>query len=263
MFTEYERSITHIIRAFAEDRNLSAHAQPFLTALKSSRSNLLLGNPACQKVEDLPLSDVAMWDWTTDVTMLDTEFCSMVNWAVRSDNLALSQDVAVYALAMRTILVRYSGFGLDRRETSLLEPLPAWFSTWQDVTYRGGALPEEHMPFFTVGRKYRSNMFIASSVDDTVALGFRDNATCQVPFKKVMWRFHFPPSGCHHSQFIERYSSCRGELEFLLPPYSCFEIIGCTPVGIDNIIIDVNVFHNNQEVGALIGSESWPLAPWA
>ena len=40
------------------------------------------------------------------------------------------------------------------------------------ITHRGGALPLQHLPFFTDGKKYRIPMFLATSFDINTAYGF-------------------------------------------------------------------------------------------
>ena len=40
------------------------------------------------------------------------------------------------------------------------------------ITHRGGALPLQHLPFFTKGKKYRVPMFLATSFDIKTAYGF-------------------------------------------------------------------------------------------
>ena len=40
------------------------------------------------------------------------------------------------------------------------------------ITHRGGALPLQHLPFFTEGKKYRIPMFLATSFDINTAYGF-------------------------------------------------------------------------------------------
>ena len=45
-------------------------------------------------------------------------------------------------------------------------------STKANVTWRGTALPWKHLGFFTVGRQFRTNMFLATSFDRDVAERF-------------------------------------------------------------------------------------------
>ena len=40
------------------------------------------------------------------------------------------------------------------------------------ITHRGGALPLQHLAFFTAGKKYRVPMFLATSFNEMTAYGF-------------------------------------------------------------------------------------------
>ena len=62
-------------------------------------------------------------------------------------------------------------------------------STKANVTWRGTALPEQHLDFFrTKGQQFRTNMFLATSFDKHVAEHFMQMVRCACPLKST------PPS---------------------------------------------------------------------
>ena len=77
------------------------------------------------------------------------------------------------------------------------------------VTYRGGALPDEHQAFFTVGKKYRVPGFLATSFNESVAerfiyMAYADGSPC------IKWVVHVDERGaadfkyrCKHVNYVE------------------------------------------------------------
>ena len=121
------------------------------------------------------------------------------------------------------------------------------------ITHRGGALPLQHLAFFTAGKKYRVPMFLATSFNEMTAYGFWYDllthlpAPCPPPpsraalsmpilssctrYRKfdegqtpVHWVIHLDPAGqhnlmkrCKHVNLVSG-SNVDGEEEFLFAP---------------------------------------------
>lgn len=69
--------------------------------------------------------------------------------------------------------------GNDRAKANTEEwPLgpqaPKGESTEKDVTWRGGGMPEKYLDFFSDGKQFRTNMFLATSFEIRTAQSFRD-----------------------------------------------------------------------------------------
>ena len=98
-------------------------------------------------------------------------------------------------------------------------------------------MPRDFKGFFTVGKKFRAPMFVATSFSETVAGNFlmrlpppMDDQTPPLQ-EPTLWRFHLnsnlPESErCMQANFIgERTDgTVRGEDEFLFSPYSVFTV---------------------------------------
>ena len=88
----------------------------------------------------------------------------------------------------------------------------ASWSSEADATFRGGALPAEHEPFFTVGRRFRTCMFVATSFDEAVARQFMARAPADM--QPVLWRVRFDPvrrcKHVHYAGALSTASSCAG-----------------------------------------------------
>ena len=77
------------------------------------------------------------------------------------------------------------------------------------ITYRGGALPDEHQAFFTAGKKYRVPGFLATSFRESVAerfiyMAYADDSPC------IKWVVHVDERGaadfkyrCKHVNYVE------------------------------------------------------------
>jgi len=126
-----------------------------------------------------------------------------------------------------------------------------------DVTFRGGGLPDEHRSFFTVGRRYRTTRFVATSFRRSVAERFVSRRPDPAVNKAILWtvRFH-PTDRCMHVNYLQDLSAL-DESEFLFPPYSVFTVQkvdwSASPLRVTlHAAVD-----NKEEL------EDLPLAPWS
>ena len=92
------------------------------------------------------------------------------------------------------------------------------------MTFRGGGLPDEHRSFFTVGKKYRTTRFVATSFRRSVAERFVSRRPDPAVNKAILWtvRFH-RTDRCMHVNYLQDLSAL-DESEFLFPPYSVFTV---------------------------------------
>jgi len=135
-------------------------------------------------------------------------------------------------------------------------------STTAHVTYRGGEMPGAHRSFFKRGRRYRTNMYTATSFTWRVADTFK---------KDVIWTFEFDATaGCKHVNLITE--NPFGELEFLFSPYSAFEVIdeprrpgeapGSGPYWSDSPATDPHRIRIRVEPDGKDVPLALPIAPW-
>merc|ERR1712146_528704 len=91
-------------------------------------------------------------------------------------------------------------------------------------------MPVHFRSFFTKGKLFRVPMFFASSFELGRAMYFaQENSSMDKPPLRFEILFE-PPTweggmGCVHALFIAAVSAVACELEFLMPPYSAFEVI--------------------------------------
>jgi hypothetical protein len=90
---------------------------------------------------------------------LHVEFCSLVNRALRDDAADVMPHLVVIVRAINALCI-------VRRESSSLKFPP------DDLSHRGGALPLQHHSFFTVDKKYRVPMYVATSFSEDKAYEF-------------------------------------------------------------------------------------------
>jgi hypothetical protein len=90
---------------------------------------------------------------------LNVEFCSLINRALREDAADVMPHTAVIVRAINALCI------VRREDASLKFPPNA-------VSHRGGALPRQHHAFFTVGKKYRVPMYLATSFSEDKAYEF-------------------------------------------------------------------------------------------
>ena len=76
--------------------------------------------------------------------------------------------------------------------------------------------------WFAPGKKYRTNMFVASSFRRAASEKFECRAGASVDKDPVRWVFKFEHERCLHVNFLRpgAESTCTNELEFLLTPGS-------------------------------------------
>ena len=89
----------------------------------------------------------------------NVEFCSLLNRALRDDDAQLMPHLVVIVRAINALCI-------VRRESASVKFPP------NAVSHRGGALPQQHHHFFTVGKKYRVPMYLATSFDEDKAYEF-------------------------------------------------------------------------------------------
>ena len=91
-----------------------------------------------------------------------------------------------------------------------------------NVTFRGGALPEEYRLFFQPGVRFRCATFVATSFKSEIAEQFTESVPAGCP--KVIWTVKFNPSKkCNHVNLME-VSPFHDEKEFLFTAYSAFQV---------------------------------------
>jgi len=185
----------------------------------------------------------------------NVEFCSLLNRALRDDDAQLMPHLVVIVRAINALCI-------VRRESASLKFPP------NAVSHRGGALPHKHHHFFTVGKKYRVPMYLATSFSEDKAYEFwyRQFAAGQVP---VHWVIHFDVRGehslryrCKNVNLVEKtVKGVEDELEFLFVPYSVFTVMSIDiPAKItgDNPI----TIHLEAAIDNANEDEELPLAPW-
>merc|ERR1712187_362922 len=99
--------------------------------------------------------------------------------------------------------------------------------TWppDNTTYRGIGMPMWARGFFTLGKVYRVPMFLATSFQRHTAETFM-RITSSGDHRPTMFLFHFDPLyKCRHVNFLEHAPSIKVEAEFLMPPYSGFQVL--------------------------------------
>ena len=139
-------------------------------------------------------------------------------------------------------------------------------------------MPREFRSFFSPGKAYRANMYIATSFREDVSVNtflqrLETPSAAQNPAwqELVLWIFYFDGSleetqRCVHVNFIDRTDgTVRKEDEFLFAPYSCFTVrsVDWDPAPIVDLYecrphrIEVDVAPDNKGMPAGL-----PLAPW-
>ena len=201
-----------------------------------------------------------------------TEFCSVLNAAIRSDSVQVVVHAVVFTRAIN----------LRRVESRSLKP--SWFSdcsvsypsklesgemghgSWRDGvgvghgTWRGGGFRDEFRSFFQEGRCYRVPAVLATSLDKKVALRFIERADDTQP--KALWCVKVDGRGkddpryrCKHASYVHK-TLVAGEGEFLFAPYSAFRVEQTTWLGPVYEIVVSAALDNKSE------PEDIPLAPW-
>lgn len=207
--------------------------------------------------KSIPFIAVRLWT-TAERLGGKIELCSIINRGIVADDAQLMENIAIFVRAINMHCVcRHIG-----------KPVK-WPMT--NMTHRGASMPREYQTFFTVGKKFRVPMFLATSADDEIAENFLPQAPAtagqQPPFQEpIMWHFHLDPvKRCKNVNFIDRTdNTVKGEKEFLFTPYSTFTVrsIKWNP----SPSITLNEYHEiHVDVSPDNAREptTLPLAPWA
>jgi hypothetical protein len=181
------------------------------------------------------------------------EFCSLLNAAIRSDDERLMPPTALLVRAINALCVagRIGGAG-------------AAFPT-NGRTFRGTAFDDAHRNFFVEGKKYRAPGFVATSFDETTALGFAVRNGLDRGKPAVLWVVHVDPAGehdptrrCKHVSFVNNGLAGR-ENEYLFTAYSVFTVRRVEwsddATTLSRIELEAAIDNRDED-------ESLPLAPW-
>jgi len=197
-------------------------------------------------VNDVP--KVSAFLWTSGLQIGGKELCSILNYAIRADSPSLLEHALVFCRGINALCVT--------RDST---PFDIYWPP-ENVTYRGGGLPVEHQQFYTVGKKYRAPMFLASSKQKYVALSFINRVTS--PCQPIIWYFCFHTQfRCLHVNYLERSLVSSKEDEFLFSAYSVFTVKTvdwksfATSSDPHEVYLDVSPDN-------ILEPEDLPLAPW-
>ena len=232
-----------LIQTYAQQRAESItdeEVHTFIGALH--RETTLLGSVREMIGE---VGTIAIRLWTSPQKLKNCELCSIFNEAIRDDNEAMMPAVALFAKGLNMLCV-------TRRSPSDVR--------WPGKTYRGGALPQEHRPFFEVGKQFRTPQFLSTSRTRRVAFDFANKASDRGE-EPVLWEFVFHPDfGCKHVNFLEK-GNVEGEDEFLFTAFSVFTVqsieIKDQPRWTDPHKVVLDVAPDNQDF-----PEDLPVSPW-
>jgi hypothetical protein len=132
-------------------------------------------------------------------------------------------------------------------------------------TFRGTAFDNAHRHFFVEGKKYRVPGFVATSFDETTALGFAVRNGLDLGQPAVLWVVHVDPAGehdptrrCKHVNFVHNGLAGR-ENEYLFTAYSVFTVRRVEwsddPKTLSRIELEAALDNRVEDEGL-------PLAPW-
>ena len=193
----------------------------------------------------------------------NTEFCSLLNAAIRDDQPSLAAPAAALTRGINALC-------LEGRSGAAL-PFPPGGDT-----FRGGGFDDAHQGFFTVGKQFRVPGFLATSFSQGKAMEF---LRTQEAYGRqgMLWTVHVDPAGeadpskrCKHVNLVQ-HSLVPGEQEYLFTAYSIFTVRSVTwGVGGAPHRIELDAASDNRaeaEGGAgrwdtPAGSEGLSLAPW-
>lgn len=168
------------------------------------------------------LCSATLWSATEPTSFRGSgrEPCWLINLALDLDD----EELLRAALPCIRCLSRFTA--KNRTTMTHLSPihLPPTNAHGKHVTFRGGGMNEECIPFFCVGKMFRFPGFIATSFSRDVARGFMEQATAR-EFPAVEWTFIIP-DGCWHYMYLQPEFSLFGtEKEVLLAPYTCCKVV--------------------------------------
>lgn len=178
--------------------------------------------------------------WTSSTKLHNREFCSILNYAIRSDTTSLLKPAIALCRAINQLLVT----------RKIIQPT-------NKMSYRGGGISGAFRHFYEETKKYRAPMFLATSGNKKIAVGFIQRSLTSNPeYEPILWYFKFDQS-CKHVKYL---SHC-GEEEFLFTAYSVFTVEKCiwkqTPTSANPHEVYLKVAPDNQAE-----SEELPSAPW-
>ncbi len=188
--------------------------------------------------------------WTSAVLLRGREFCSILNEAIRVDDPKISANVVSIVRGINCLSV-------TRGLKSMDVQWPVDFKL-----YRGGGLPNQHQSFFSVGKRYRVPMYLATSTDWALCqrtFCYREHSINGHPPVLFIVQIN-PQYRCMHVNYITR-RNCGEEREFLFVPYSVFEVMQVewkqAPTWQSPHIVCLNAMSDN-----MLYPEDLPLAPW-
>ena len=257
-----------LIQAYARRKCLNTNAaNAFFATLRTNAFSSAIGvGGSAEVLQADQLMYIAVRLWTSATKLGGREFCSILNDAIRRD----AKDTIDHAV---TIAHALNCFCVNRRHG---ETPTSWPES--NVTYRGTAMPRLHRSFFTVGKKYRAPMFVATSFSEDVSVTsfllrlVPPTADQAPPFQEpTLWRFHLDSTlpqnrRCVHANFIDRTDgTVNEEHEFLYSPYSVFTVRAVHWEAQPRVntyerrfhTIDIDVAPDN-----LREPDDLPLAPW-
>jgi hypothetical protein len=111
--------------------------------------------------------------------------------------------------------------------------------------------------FFIEGKKYRVNMFLATSFKREKAMEFARADYARAGNPPTMFIFHYSAAGCVHVNYIK--SLIPEESEFLFPAFSAFTV---RSTNFSSSTTELSEIHLDVAPDNLTESENLPLSPW-
>ena len=137
-----------VVQAYAGKHGISeAEVHDFFSRVQS---NAVRAGGLDEVLNDVQYVAVRMW--TTAEQLCGRELCGLINEALREDSAV--EHTAVFCRALNAFCVK-------RRADGGVSQIVRWPDSNEVV--RGGGLPARHRAFFTVGKKYRVPMYLATS----------------------------------------------------------------------------------------------------
>jgi len=205
----------------------------------------------CQDLAKAEASAQIFWTSSVQVSFCNDnrEFCWLVNWAIRSDEIQLIKLLQPFCVSLnRYCIPRPAG----------LNPLP----TLPGTLYRGIGVPNDHAhirAFFTQGKVFKVDSFVASTPQATVATDFLRKAegSGRQPLMFVIDL----QGGCTHVSCL-RLSAHPHEIEWLFTIYAPFMVMNADwrdnpTVANPHTIQLMKIHHLNHKLPPNLA-----LAPW-
>uniref|UniRef100_A0A7S4BM70 UBA domain-containing protein n=1 Tax=Chrysotila carterae TaxID=13221 RepID=A0A7S4BM70_CHRCT len=195
-----------------------------------------------------------------DIVPVETEFCSLLNTVLRADVPGPLLDCAVAitcAINLYCVWNDQTAWPLGPFEPSSSD----CHSDEANTTYRGGGLRRGLLRWFIPGKKFRTNMFVASSFKKRIADKFVIDASKSTRQDPVLWVFKFEQRNCMHVNFLRKgIETTHSEHEFLLTPGTALTVVSAiasTNVAATPHTITLRVAPDNKKE-----SDMLPLSPW-